>query len=407
MPKFWYSAYNNAGGIERGEIDARSRADALSALSARGLLAYESSEVTSASTARRGPVRWPVFNRMGLKHYAEFSRTLSVLLGADIPLDASLRLLVHQTASGRTKLFAEKLLTDVTAGRSLSAAVAEADPEAPGLLISLLRAGEARGHLAPALSDLAYFFEARIETRNKIQSALTYPAILCVMALGAIAMIITVLIPALMPLFEDSGARPPLILRLANDMSTLVTLHGLHLAVAVISVLLMLALLLRQPEMRRRIDQAALIVPGLGAVVRQMSTALFARTLGTLLNHGVSLLPALEIAAGVIPNQTIKSAIAQSAEHIKEGHRLSEALTQTRRLPELALRFIAIGEEASKVDLMLLHLADLTEKEVQNNIDRAMTLLSPVLTIVIGGLIGGLFISVIQALLSVNQMVLS
>ena len=137
------------------------------------------------------------------------------------------------------------------------------------------------------------------------------------------------------------------------------------------------------------------------------STALFARTLGTLLRNGVSLLPALGIAAAVVPNGAIAAAVTRAAERVKEGRRLADALAETGRFSDFALRFVAIGEEASRLDRMLLHLAELSDKEAQGgSIDRAMTLISPLLTIMIGGLIGGLFVSVVQALLSVNELAL-
>jgi general secretion pathway protein F len=164
--------------------------------------------------------------------------------------------------------------------------------------------------------------------------------------------------------------------------------------------------LMRRPAVRAALDRLALALPGISALIRQGSTALFARTLGTLLRNGVSLLPALEIAASVVPSPSVRAAVTEAAERVKEGRRLADALARTGRFSEFALRFVAVGEEASKLDTMLLHLADLSAKETQRSIDRAMTLVSPVLTIGIGALIGGLFVSIVRALLSVNDLVL-
>ncbi len=274
------------------------------------------------------------------------------------------------------------------------------------MLASLLRAGEARGCLAPTLVDLAAFFESRIEMQGKIRSALTYPTILCITALGAIAIIIGALVPAVMPIFTDSGTPPPLVLSLANQLGQAVTQQGYLIVIGIIAVSLSIGALLRLPSVRAAIDRAALALPGIGPLIRQGSTALFARTLGTLLRNGVSLLPALEIAASVVPSPAIRAAILQAAERVKEGRRLADALAHTGRFSDFALRFVAVGEEASKLDGMLLHLADLTAKETQRSIDRAMTLVSPLLTIGIGALIGGLFVFIVQALLSFNALVL-
>jgi general secretion pathway protein F len=402
MPTFRYAAYTPSGRIERGEIDSPTRADALSALSARGLVPFESAEATPGK-ARRSPASRRSI-RLGLNVYADLTRELSVLVSADIPLDASLRLLVHQTANQRLKNLAQSLLTGVTAGQPLSGALAQADPNAPTLLVNLLRVGEARGALAPALADLAGFFQARMELESKIRSALIYPAILCIMALGAIAIVVSVLVPALMPIFADSGATPPLILQIAHDAGQAVSAHGLVMALGVILLALALRALLQRPSVRTRLDQVALRLPGVGGLLREANTAIFARTLGTLLHNGVSLLPALEISASIVPSRTIGGAVAEAAERVKEGRRLAEALERTGKFSDLALRFVAIGEEASRLERMLLHLADISDKGTQRSIDHAMTLLSPVLTIGIGALIGGLFVSVMQAMLSVTQL---
>ena len=245
-----------------------------------------------------------------------------------------------------------------------------------------------------------------MEVQGKIRSALVYPAVLCVTALGAIAIIITVLVPALMPLFADSGAIPPLLLRLGHNVGQGLGAYGYLFGILLIAATLALRFFLRRPAVRRSAEQVALSLPGIGPLMIRTSTALFARTLGTLLGNGVSLLPALSIAASVVPSQTLAAAIMRAAERVQEGSRLADALAETGRFSDFALRFVAIGEEASRLDRMLLHLAELSDKEAQRSIDRAMMLMSPLLTITIGGLIGSLFVSVVQALLSVNQLAL-
>jgi general secretion pathway protein F len=406
MPRFRYGAFTPAGLVERGEIDCSTRADSLSILGARGLVPFESAEAEGPSIPRQRDSPLRRSGRSRLKIYADLTRELSVLLAADIPLDASLRLLVQQTANRRLGALAERLLAAVTAGQSLSGAIANADPDAPTVLASLLRAGEARGGLATTLVDLAAFFESRIEMQGKIRSALIYPTILCITALGAIAIIIGALVPAVMPIFTDSGTPPPLVLSLANQLGQAVTQQGYLIVIGIIAVSLSIGALLRLPSVRAAIDRAALALPGVGPLIGQGSTALFARTLGTLLRNGVSLLPALEIAASVVPSPAIRAAIVQAAERVKEGRRLADALAQTGRFSDFALRFVAVGEESSKLDGMLLHLADLSARETQRSIDRAMTLVSPLLTIGIGALIGGLFVFIVQALLSFNALVL-
>jgi general secretion pathway protein F len=405
MARFQYAAYDAVGRIERGEVESASRADALSALEARGLVPFETHDVAPRS-GRRPLIDLRRSNRLGLRVCADLTRELAVLLAADVPLDASLRLLAHKTQDRQLEVLAERLLAGVNAGQPLSAVLNDPELEAPPVLVNLLRAGEARGNLAPTLADLAAFFESRMETQGKLRSALVYPAVLCVTALGAIGIIIAVLVPALLPLFADSGASAPLVLRLGHAVGQGIGAYGYQLAAGLIAATLGLRRFLQRPAVRRRLDEGALRLPGIRTLIMRASTALFARTLGTLLRNGVSLLPALGIAAAVVPNGVIAAAVNRAAERVQEGRRLADALAETGRFSDFALRFVAIGEEASRLDRMLLHLADLSDKEAQRSIDRAMTLISPLLTIVIGGLIGSLFVSVVQALLNVNQLAL-
>ena len=404
MAKFSYAAYDGAGRIERGEVESPSRADALNALEARGLVPFETNPVLPST--RRARLPFQRSSAIGLKVCADLTRELAVLLGADIALDQSLRLLVHKTQDRRLGAVANKLLAGVNAGQPLSACLADPELAAPPLLVNLLRAGEARGNLAPTLADLATYFESRMETVGKVRSALVYPAVLCVTALGAITIIITVLVPALMPLFADNGASPPLVLRLGHALGQGFGVNGSLLVAGLIGAGLALRSFWRRPAVRAQVEHIGLSLPGVGTLMLRTSTAAFARTLGTLLRNGVSLLPGLSIAASVVPNGIIAAAVTRAAERVKEGRSLADALAETGRFSDFALRFVAIGEEASRLDRMLLHLAELNDKEAQRSIDRAMTLISPLLTIVIGGLIGSLFVSVVQALLSVNQLAL-
>ena len=147
-------------------------------------------------------------------------------------------------------------------------------------------------------------------------------------------------------------------------------------------------------------------LPGLGALTQQSNVAILARTLGTLLRHGVPLVAAMQIAAAAAPNRRMRRAVMAAAEAVKEGEGLTSALRETAVFPDLALQFIAIGEESSKLDAMLLHLATIVDKDHQRRLGRLMTLLTPAITVVIGLVVGTLILSVMQAILGVNDLVL-
>lgn len=405
MPAFHYQAYTAAGRTETGIVEAASEPEAIQLLNERGLLPFKTEAVGEGRRLSSGRLGAFLTKRLQLTDYAHVTRELSVLLNAGVPLDHALRLLVDQAASSQVKQFAGGLLKSVTAGASLSAAIEQQVGDAPGYIVSLIRAGETRGNLAPALSDLADFLYKRTENSARIRSALTYPLALAVTALGTVALIIVFLVPAILPLFEDSGIEPPGILLLARRVGDFATTQWPVLLVLALLAILSVARLLRRESMRLAIDRIVLRLPIMGAMVSKTNTALLAKTLGTLLRNGVALVPALKLTADVVPSRPFSMALRSAADRVREGRRLAAVVSSSPDLPQLLSRFVAIGEEASRLDEMLLHLADISHNEAERQFDRFMTLLPPLLTIVIGGLVGALILSIMQAILSVNQLV--
>ena len=406
MPTFQFKAYTNQGRIEAGELDAPTMDAALSILSARQLLPFETRPTVRASGLNRKITWRGRSNALSPQEYATFMRELAVLLQAELPGDQALKLLAGQQKSTAMRTFSDAVLASVTAGSTLSAALEKFATGAPPVVPNLVRAGEAHGNLASTLTDIARYLETSVEIRAKIRAALTYPLVLAVVALATLSIIIGGLVPTLLPLFADNGAEAPLVLRLADGATKFMSTYWPACLAALGLAIGALRLALRTPAARRTLDRAALRIPLIGPLTRDANTAVLSRTLGTLLRNGVPLVTALQISAGAINNGEIAGALRSATEDVKAGHSLSKALRPKGILADLALRFIEVGEESSRLDQMLLHLADLTETETQRRIDRAMTLLGPAMTIIIGAVIGTLVLSVMQAVLSVNALAL-
>lgn len=406
MPTYQFRAYDRLGNISSGELTALSTDEALSILRARQLFPFETREAEKAGWLHR-KLRLPGY-RQGLSQqdYATFMRALAVLLQADLPVDQSLKLVAGQQKSRAMRKFGDNLLASVVAGSTLSAALEKHAAGAPRVVPHLVRAGEARGNLAATLNEIARYLQASVEIRSKIRSALTYPLILAVVAIGTLAIIVGGLVPTLMPLFADNGRQPPFVLVVADVLTRFVTSYWLVCAVVIVGVFFWLRVLLRSPNARMTIDRFLLLLPFFGALARDQSTAVLARTLGTLLRNGVPLIASLQISIDAVSNQRISSFLRAAIEEVKAGTPLSKALRSRDMLPDLAMRFIEVGEESSRLDSMLLHLAELSENETQQRVDRAMTLIGPAMTIVIGAVIGTLVLSVMQAVLSVNELAL-
>jgi general secretion pathway protein F len=404
MPAFRYQAYSSAGQLETGTIEAASISEAVKLLNERALLPFSTEAVGESERRRRSWRTAFARQRLSLEDYADMARELSVLLNAGLPLDQALRLLAEQASGIQTKGLVRKLLESVTAGMALSAALEQHAPLAPSYVFNLIRAGEARGSLATTLADLASFLQKRADIQARVRSALTYPMVLGITALGAVTVIITFLVPALLPFFSETGVEPPLAFAIAQTTGALISRFWPVLLFAALLGALLASWLLRREDARLFLDRLVLRLPVIGDVVAKTNTAALARTLGTLLRNGVALVPALSMTAAVVPSRPFAHALKASADGVREGRRLGVTIGGFPDLPMLLVRFIAIGEEASKLDEMLLHLADISDVQAERQIERLMTLLTPTLTILIGVVVGGLILSVMQAILGVNQL---
>jgi general secretion pathway protein F len=401
MPVFHFSAYTPAGRIETGTIEASSSEDVLGALATRGLTPFETRQVNE----RGWKFTWTKSNAT-FDDIAHMTRELATLLEAEIPVDEALRLLSDQTASTKTKTLVGRLLSEVMGGASLSIALERQGSIIPSALTSLVRAGEARGTLGSTLAEIARLLEGQAEVRARIKSALVYPLVLAGIALVTLGIILTVLFPSLLQLFEDSRAEPPFILAFARDTSDLFSRYGPVLVPACSLLGLGFLVALQRAAARGALDRLLVRLPVVGDLKRKLAIAAFARTLGSLVRNGVQLLEALSITAAAVPSTALASHLRAAADALKEGRRLSEALAIGDILPRTVTRLITIGEESSRLDTMLLHLADMYDRDASRALERAMTLLSPLITVIVGILVGGIILSVMQAVLSINTLAL-
>lgn len=402
MPSFSYAAYTAAGRIETGKIDAPTSDAALGRLAARGLTPFEAREIRQGQSLLTRELTRGVTS----EDVAHITRELATLLEATIPVDEALRLLGEQLTNTRTKKLVERLLSEVMSGASLSMALERQGQDIPRVMISLVRAGEARGTLGPTLAEIAKLLEGQAEVRARIRSALVYPLVLAGIAVVTLGIILTVLFPSLLQLFEDSQAEPPFILALARDVSRLFAQEWPLLVPACLAFIALASFGLRRAITSGAMEALAAKLPVIGELRRKLAVASFARSLGSLIRNGVQLVEALSITAAVVPSTKLSGHLTMAAQQLKEGRRLSDALAAGGVLPLPVTRLITIGEESSRLDTMLLHLADMYDRDSARSLERAMTLLSPLITVIVGVFVGGIILSVMQAVMSINTLAL-
>lgn len=408
MPRYRFSVYDQHGTLTKGTIEAPTRKAALDMLHLRGQLALDLEEDTGLASA--GPRWWEreiTFGSGGLPiaSLALFTREMATLVKADLTVDKALSIVaVQPMIPRRTRQAAAALNAAVREGQPLSSALAQRAPEFPEYYWRLVQAGEVSGTLGEVLDNLAGFLERTGETRSQITSALLYPAVLLVAAVAAIAVIMGVLVPTLVPLFSDAGAPLPPALRFLVDVQAFVSSHWLALAGG-LAVLLVLALLgLRSPALRLSLHRLVLRVPIVGQLIAERETARFARTLATLARNGVAMLDAVRISGNVLQNRAFALAVANAGQALQEGRGLSEPLHESGLFADLAMSLVTVGEQTGQLEPMLMRVAEVYESMVQRRLSRLLSLLTPVLTLVIGGLVGALILSVMNAILSVNEL---
>ncbi|PPQ35760.1 type II secretion system protein F (GspF) [Rhodoblastus acidophilus] len=404
MVRFSYRAFDSRGELRQGDVEAISRAEAEERLWRQGLTPFEwrlpSESISILLRLRRG-ARHP-----GAKRLAAFTREFATLEQADIPLDQSLRLLASETESSALRRIVEELLRQIVDGASLSQALA-GHPEVFGEdYVQVVRQGESVGRVGAALGELAETLERRQELRGRVQSALVYPALLVVMAIGSVSVVLGTLIPNIAPIFTDNGRPLPSGLRLIMDVEA----HGQEVGLVALAALIGLTgaarAIISRPALRIAFDRALLRLPALGPSLQKFAAARFARALGSTLKAGAPLLPAFDSARLSVNNAYLRGRLAHALDEVRSGARLSAALRDVELFPSVASQMVAIGEETGQSAAMLLRLATLFERDTQAAIERLMSLLTPLLTIVIAGLVGALILTVMDAVLSINDMAL-
>ena len=404
MTRFRYSAYSRKGEQVSGHIDAQNQAHALKIISDLGLQAYLTEEDRSAPEASSNRPFW-TRKQMPLAKRASLARELSLLVDAGLPLDNALQIVAEQSPAGLVKSFINQVHNEVTGGRSLSQAMATATPPYPPDETAMILAGEQTGSLAKVLSDIALRLDSRNTLHQQITSAMIYPAVLMVMALAAIIIVATVLVPNLLPVFEDTGADLPLVVYAMIGLNDVLTNYWLLLLACTIAGLGLIILAARSTAFISILDAFKLWSPGVSSFVRQSEISRVSGTLGSLIQSGVPLVEALQVVAGVSRNSVVRSRLQTLTEQVIAGRKFSQCLPDLMLFPPAAQQLVAIGEESNHLGQMLLHVATGAENTLRANIQRLMTLLTPVLTIGIGVFVGGLIMSVMKAILSVNELV--
>jgi len=402
MPTFKYRAYSGSGDLLEGEIEARTSEEAEDALFRRGLTPFETRE---AKPAGAGRLQVTIGKRgLSAAQVASFTREFATLEQADVPLDQSLRILAAQGATPALRELAQEILSRIVDGASLSDALSRRPDVFGPDYVNVVREGETVGKVGPALSDLADMLERGLELRARVQSALIYPALLITLAIVATGVVLGTLVPSIAPIFADNGKDMPSGLQFILDVQANAGTIGLVLVAIAGAIALFFKMAQSRPTWQIAIARFYLRIPVVGSLLAQFATARFSRTLGSMLKAGVPLLQGLESARTAVANKFLNNELADVIEAVRGGASLSSSIANVPHIPAVATQMMTIGEETAQLGDMLLRVAAMFERETQRSIERAMGLLTPALTIFIAAVVGGLIMTVMDAVLSINDL---
>jgi general secretion pathway protein F len=379
MPQFRYKALSPSGEALDGIMEAASADEVIAKLQDAGNIPLKAQPADEAAGRGLGAL----FQRspMGATQVLQFTQQLATLLGAGQPLDRALQILLDLPESEQARKVIDRVREAVRGGTPLSQALEHQHGVFSRLYINMVRAGEIGGSLDDTLKRLADYLERSKALKESVINAMIYPAILILMVVGALGLLVGYVVPQFMPLFEDMGAEVPWLTSLIMWLG-LVVQSWWWLILGVIGVAAwMFSKALADPAKKLAFDGWLLRRGMFGVLAAKLDTARLSRTLATLVHNGVPLLTALAIARNVLSNTALSQAVGVAAEEVKTGGGLSVALARSKLFPRLALQMISVGEESGELDTMLGKVADTFDVEVRNTVERLLSALVPVITV--------------------------
>jgi type IV pilus assembly protein PilC len=402
MPLFSYQAVNLAGKTVSGTISATDKASALSLMSKQKLKPISVEIQSSVKKGNKG-----IFKaKVKITDLVLFTRQLSTMVSAGVPLLRSLTTMRDQVENPTLKEIITDLIKDVQSGVSLADAMSKHPDVFSDIFVNMIRAGEAAGIVDDILKRLATQVEKNASMRKKIKSASTYPVVLLVLTLGAFMGLMIFIIPRIAAILKDLGgpdAKLPAITQVMISISSFMT-HYWYIVIgggAIIFVLL--RRYLKTPAGRYQLHVLVLKVPILNNLITKIAVARFTRTFAALIGAGVSVVEALRVTAKAIGNDVYQKAVEDAANEVINGKQLSQAIEGNKLFPGIVPQMLAVGEETGQTDVVLVKVADFYDEEVDAIIDSLSSILEPVMIVIMGGMVGLVAASVMGPIASLSQ----
>ncbi len=388
MPIFLWKGKNRRGQDIQGEIEAQSKEEVESKLRSQGVM---------PTKIKKKPKEIEISflkPKVKLKDIVIFTRQITTMIEAGLPLVQSLEILSAQTENKTFREILSDIKVSVESGSTLSKAMEKHPKVFNTLFVNMINAAELSGNLDVIFTRLATFMEKTMALQRKIKGALFYPVSIIVVAAIVVAILLIKVVPTFASMFSSAGQALPMPTQIVINISNWLRAYIVYLIVGLfITGVVIKHVYTKTATGRKMFDKLFLKLPVFGDLIRKAAVAKFTRTLGTMLQSGVSILEAMDITAKTAGNVILEAAVNKARDSIKEGKDIATPLAETKVFPPMVVQMIAIGESTGALDSMLYKIADFYDDEVDQAVSNLTALMEPMIMVVLGGLIGGLIVA--------------
>ncbi len=398
MPLYEYKGVDAASKSVSGVIDAESEKAARGKLRKQRI--FPSKIVLAGSGTSLKNIK--MFQSASVEEVAAMTRQLAILLNAKIPLIDSLAAVADQVENPIIKEAVQDIKEKVSQGARMGDCMMAYPKVFDNIYIYMVKAGEASGALDVVLERLAIFKEAAADLKAKIKNAMIYPIIMVLAAVGMLAYLFTSVIPQVAEIIVKQKKALPTPTAICLGITDFIQGYWWLVLLLVVAAIFMFSAYKRSPNGRKRLDELSLKLPVFGMLNMKVAVARFARTLSTLLNSGVQLLPGLDIVKNVMDNVVLAAIIDSVMLSVKEGESLAEPLRRSGRFPSLFLNMIVVGEKTGQLEDMLSRVADNYDKEVNDYVNGMTSLLTPIMLVFMGGVVVFIVFAVLMPIMEMG-----
>jgi type IV pilus assembly protein PilC len=400
---YQYSVRDRAGKLVQGQIDADSPTAVATKLKSMG---YAPLSITAFNPGMKRELTLPSFGtKVKTKDLAIMSRQFATMINAGLSLLRALVILSEQTENKELAKILVQVSADVEEGQSLSASFAKHPRVFPPLMVNMCRAGEVGGFLDSVLLQISENYEAEVKLKGKIKSAMTYPAVVFVMAILAVVGMLLFIVPVFSKMFTSLGGELPAPTKVLIFMSSVLKFGAPFLIVLGIAGVIIWNKVKHTPEVRGFVDPLKLKIPVFGDLFAKIALSRFARNLGTMMSSGVPILQALDIVAETTGNSVVGKAVLDVQESVRQGESMTAPLARHAVFPPMLVQMMAVGEDTGALDAMLHKISEFYDQEVEATTESLTALIEPLMIGFLGGIVGAMIIALYMPIFKIFDLI--